>query len=156
MLQDGAHLHFEADLVEFRMLRIAVGRLRDTADIMQRQVAETVRLVGFPLVDGILPVNFEETFQHRRHLADIFCVKGNYAQSYDIRNVKDVAVLVAFLFEFPLEGIFCLYAVLDSRHDKSGLFKKALQLVRNHLSHLAENMQQPSVLSKQLLHVRIN
>ena len=96
VLQDCPHLYLEADLVHFRMLGIRIGRFRNPADVMQGQVAETVYLMHFPFVDGILPVNVEKPLHNGGHFPYIVIIKGDDADSHQVGDVVYALVFGAF------------------------------------------------------------
>ena len=155
MLEDRPHLHLETDSVQFGMLRVPVGRFRNPADIMQGEVAETVDLVRFPLVDGVLPVDLEKPFHHGRYLVYVIDIERDDADSHQIRDIVDAFILPSFELELAGQGFLRLHTALHGGHDNAGLGKHPLQLVRDDPGHLRINGQQSPVLFQQVLHVRV-
>ena len=155
MLEDGTYLHLKTDLVQFWMLRVDVGRLGDAANVMQGEVAETIDFVRFALVDGVLPIDFEQAFQDGSHLIHVIVIERDHADAHQVGNVMDALVFFSFKLEFSRKGAFRLHAMLHGGHDDARLGEKLFQFLGNHFSHLLIDGQQLAVLREQILCVGI-
>ena len=155
MLQDRPHLDLEADPVQFRVLRVAVGRLGDPADVVEGEVAETVDVVGLALVDGVGPVDLEETLQDGRDLVHVIDVEGNHAEAEDVRDIQDILVFATLEAELAGKGFLFLDAVLQGGDDEAGLVEETLQFLRDEFRHLRVDGEQFAVLREQFFGVRI-
>ena len=146
MLQDRPHLDFEPQVVQFGMAPPVVQPFRHPADIVQGQVAETVGLVGLPLVDGILPVDAEMVLHHRSHPVHIVCIEGDDPEPDQIRDIIDIPVFIPFQFQFPHQGGLRLHAVFQRSRNQAGLFEIPMELVREGIRHFPQERLQGTIL----------
>ena len=61
--------------------------IRQTADIMQRVIAETVELMQFALIHGVIPIDLKELLRHRRNTVHIIRIKSDDTRTEDIRDI---------------------------------------------------------------------
>ena len=87
VLQGRAHLKLEAEFIEFRHIGVVNDRLWQTADVVQRVIAEAVELVELAFVNGLLPVDVEGSFDNGCHLVNIVCIEGDDSQAEDVGDV---------------------------------------------------------------------
>ena len=125
MLQSGAHLQFKAGASALQ-----------TADIVQRVIAEGVQPVQFALIDALLPVDVEDALGDDRHLIDLVGVEGDDAQSHEVGDVVDALVFRTFQLQLPRERLLGLHPVLHGR-DVDALFVQGMsQLLAGLVSQL--------------------
>ena len=103
MLQGSAHLQFETDGVEFGHRGVIDHALRQTADVVERIVAEAVELVKFSFIHRFLPIDVEGTLGNGRHLVHVVGVEGDDADTHEICQIVDVVILVTFAFKFTCQ-----------------------------------------------------
>ena len=108
MLQGGAELQLETVVIA-----------RQTADIMQRVVAETVQLVEFALVHRVCPVNLEELLRYRCDTVHIVGVEGDDARPEDVSDVAERGVFIPFKRQLVRQTRLRLDTRLDCRHNES-------------------------------------
>ena len=154
VLEDRTDLDLETDPVQFGMLCVLILALRDTADVVNGKVAEGIDFVEFPLVHGILPVDFEQPFHNRGHLVHVIRIESDHPESDNIGNIGDAAVLVALELEFSLKRLLGLDPVFDGRYDYAGIREELLEFLRDKLCHFGIDRHQFPVLVKE--HFRVD
>ena len=116
VLQDGTHLDLEA-----------VREVRHRADVVQGEVAEAVDFVDLALVDGVVPVHFEEALHGGSDLVHVVDVEGDDAQADDVGDVRKRAVFGTFELELAGQGILGLDPVLDGGHEQARFVERRFQ-----------------------------
>ena len=146
VLEDGAHLHLETNLVYLREGRVAVQVLGDTANTMQRKIAEAVYLVQLALIYRILPVDVEIPLEQRRYFIYIVDIESNHAQAHDVGYVVDTVILIPLKGKLSTELFFRLDPVFQCRDYQSGRVKIRLQQRRSHAARLHEHRKKRMIL----------
>ena len=99
VLQGSAHLQFETDGVEFGHCGVIDYTLGQTTNIVERVVAETVKLMELSFIHRLFPIDIEGALGNGRHLIHIIGVEGDDADTHEICQIVDVVILVTFAFE---------------------------------------------------------
>ena len=115
------------------------------ADIVQGHVAESVHLVEFPLVHGIVPVHLEKALHHRGDLVHVVDVEGDDPHPEDVGDIGEGIVFRPFQFQFSREGLLLLDPALNGSDDDAGFIEEGADLRRDGLLHLREDRALPPI-----------
>ena len=118
---------------------------------MQRVIAETIQLVQFALVDGVLPVDVEHLLRHRSDTVHIIGIERNDTSAEKVGHIIKQGIFATLQRQFSGEALFRF----DARLDSSDIDVVALQRLVQHpghgLLHLLECRYGLLVLLKQPL-----
>ena len=92
VLQRGAQLQFKPEVIS-----------RQAADIMEGVVAEAVQLVQHPFVHGVIPIDLEQLFYHRRDAVHIVGVEGDDTSTDKVGDVTERGIFRTFECQFAFE-----------------------------------------------------
>ena len=131
VLEGGAHLDFEADVVQLRALGVEIAGLRDTADKVERHIAERVLPQQPPLVHRVFPIHFEKAVHQRGDLVDLVGVESDDPSADQVGDIGEGLVFMALEFQFPRQAFFLLDTGLDARDDDAVPGDAFLQLLKD-------------------------
>ena len=89
VLQHAPHLQLKTDLAQLQHVGLLANRSRQTANIVQRHVAETVDFQRLALVDGVFPINVEHLFHKSRNNVHLITEKCDDTNANNIRYIID-------------------------------------------------------------------
>ena len=122
---------------------------------MERHVTEAVYLKHLAFVYGIVPVDIEHAFHQGGYLVHFVAEEGDDARAYDVCDVVDGTVLVAFQLQLAGQTFLGLHAPFDGCDGHVVLFKRPLQYTEHHLFELLEDREPVAVLVENHLAVHV-
>ena len=117
-----------------------------TADIMQRVIAETVQLMQLAFIHGVHPVYLKELLCHGGNTVHIVGIERDNTRSQDIGDVTKRSVLGTFERQLARQTLFSLNTRLDGRHNESVALQSLPQDTRHFDLHLFKHRSGLAVL----------
>ena len=87
VLQGCTHLDFKAYVVQLRIFRVIENFLGNTANVVQRVIAEAVGFVHLALIYRVGPVNLKYGLGKGGHAIYVFVIEHDDTRSENVRNI---------------------------------------------------------------------
>ena len=107
------------------------------------------------LVNGLLPVDVEGSFDNGCHLVNIVSIESNDSQTEDVGDVVKGLVLLTFELKFAGQRLLFLDTMFNRSHIDALLAERPAQLVIGQRLHAFEDGSPFLILTDDFLTVRI-